>query len=141
LICRGSLVTELPAGGKDRLDAVALYSLMWSAIIVFSTVHVQDFADVEGDMVMGRKTLPIVAPVGSRTLTVLTLLAYSWYVTEFWDIGPLARTLLVLYGAAIAWRYARFHACDQDKRTYLLYNVGIYLMWEARQADPRRRFG
>jgi 1,4-dihydroxy-2-naphthoate octaprenyltransferase len=96
---------------------------MWSAIVILTTIHVQDFADVEGDAAMGRRTLPIISPVGSRLLAITTITAYSWYVAAFWATGPAVQTLFMLYGFAIAFRCACYRDCRQDKRTYVMYNV------------------
>lgn len=54
------------------------------------TIYEQDFADADGDRMLGRRTLPIVAPKGSRiyTLCVIPLaLAFSW------NLGPICSIL------------------------------------------------
>jgi hypothetical protein len=92
---------------------------------------------------MGRKTLPIILPVGSRLLTITTITAYSWYVTAFWATGPAVRMLFVLYGFAIAFRYAYYRDCRQDKQTYVMYNVRLPWSWSSvfAGAHTRHRYG
>ncbi|KAG1731805.1 UbiA prenyltransferase family [Suillus paluster] len=66
----------------------ALYS---SALDILLTVHAQDFADVNGDRNSGRRTLPIVAPEGSRIYMICVLPLLSFALASFWSLGPLQR--------------------------------------------------
>lgn len=49
-------------GNGCEPDAVTYNALVISGLIIFTTIHAQDFADVDGDFAIGRITFPIYAP-------------------------------------------------------------------------------
>lgn len=107
------------------LDKTALLALLCSTSIIFTTIHAQDFADVEGDKASGRRTLPIVAPEGSRVWMLVALMLWSCVLAGLWGLGPVSGTLYFCTGSLVGARYFKLRKIDDDKRSYLLYNVSL----------------
>jgi len=79
-----------------------LVSFAINALIILSTIHAQDFRDEVGDKLMGRQTIPIVWPEGSRVWILVMLTA--WSVGLSWACGlaiPLLGPLLLF--VALRW--------------------------------------
>ncbi|RPD56611.1 hypothetical protein L226DRAFT_502096 [Lentinus tigrinus ALCF2SS1-7] len=112
-------------GEAPELDAVAMAAVYLSGAIIFTTIHAQDFADVEGDVALGRVTLPIYAPDLARTFTVVILIAWSLGLSAFWNIGPICRALFVVLGGTVGARYYLLRDPKADRRSYVLYNVWL----------------
>ncbi|KAJ7580831.1 UbiA prenyltransferase family [Mycena floridula] len=111
---------------KDMvLDAVALKALMLTALLIFTTIHAQDFADCEGDKQSGRRTLPIVFPEGSRVYIMLIIVAWSVTLCAIWSVGTLGSALIVGSGTFVGWRYFEMRAASEDEKSYLLYNLWL----------------
>lgn len=96
---------------------------MCSALVIFTTIHAQDFADVEGDKQSGRRTLPIIAPEGARVYILVALLLWSWILATLWGLGPVSGTAFLGMGAFVGIRYFRLRAARDDRFSYVLYNV------------------
>ncbi|KAJ7671829.1 hypothetical protein B0H17DRAFT_1244713 [Mycena rosella] len=60
-----------------RLDEVAISSVAISAGIFATTIHAQDFKDVDGDSAIGRRTIPIVFPSIARYTVIVPLTLWS----------------------------------------------------------------
>lgn len=105
------------------LDDVARMSLLCSALVISTTIHVQDFPDVAGDQALGRVTIPIWAPSGSRLFTLFAIPAWTVLLCRVWGVGIVHSAILGAMGAGLGHRiYARRHR-EEDKVSYLLYNV------------------
>jgi 4-hydroxybenzoate polyprenyltransferase len=100
-----------------------LISFAVNALIIFSTIHAQDFRDEVGDKLMGRRTIPIVWPEGSR-IWILVILA-AWSVGLSWAFN-LAIPFLVPFcclSLFVGLRFFGKRTADADRRSYLYYNV------------------
>jgi 4-hydroxybenzoate polyprenyltransferase len=100
-----------------------LISFAVNALIIFSTIHAQDFRDEVGDKLMGRRTIPIVWPEGSR-VWILVILA-AWSIGLSWACN-LAIFFLVPFcclSLFVGLRFFGKRTADEDRRTYLYYNV------------------
>ena len=100
-----------------------LISFAVNALIIFSTIHAQDFRDEVGDKLMGRRTIPIVWPKGSRVwiLAILT----AWSVGLSWACGlaiPFSVPFCLL-SLFVGLRFFRERTAGADRRSYLYYNV------------------
>jgi 4-hydroxybenzoate polyprenyltransferase len=106
-------------------------SRLWAAavgLMVGITIAVQDFRDMDGDRIVGRRTLPMLLPEGTaRGLTAaVQLLAPS--ILHFAlrgrvnPAGLLASdALLLAFGAVIAFRVLARRGPSSDHRTYILW--------------------
>lgn len=111
---------------KDMaLDGTSLKALVLTGLLIFTTIHAQDFADCEGDRKSGRRTLPIVFPEGSRIYIMLIIVAWSIMLCAIWDVGTLGSAFIVGSGTFVGWRYFEKRTTSEDERSYLLYNVSL----------------
>ncbi|KAK0229465.1 hypothetical protein EDD85DRAFT_973084 [Armillaria nabsnona] len=99
-------------------------AILRGALIVLTTIHAQDFQDVPGDRIQGRKTLPIVAPTASRISMILLLMWSVW-------LGAISQTVIAqffLISAAIVvgGRFILFRTVPADRISYILYNVRCF---------------
>ncbi|KAH7904666.1 UbiA prenyltransferase family [Hygrophoropsis aurantiaca] len=128
----GYLTFELGAtlilSSKTSLDRVTFIALCMSGLIIFTTIHAQDFGDAEGDRISGRRTLPIVAPEGSRTYILAALPLWSLILPTIWDLGPLSSVIFIMMGAFVGVQYFRFRDAPHDELSYVLYNVCLRLV-------------
>ncbi|KAG1867036.1 UbiA prenyltransferase family-domain-containing protein [Suillus tomentosus] len=93
---------------ESSLDGTSIKALSCSALVISLTVHAQDFADVSGDLKSGRRTLPIIAPEGSRIYMLCALPLFSFALASFWNLGPLSSGLFVSMGSWVGIRYFLF---------------------------------
>ena len=93
------------------------------------TIHAQDFADVDGDRKMGRRTLPMVAPEGSRIYMFAVLPLLSLVLCSIWSLGPLCSIFFVAIGFVVGYRYFLFRSEVCDQSSYLLYNARAFLLY------------
>ncbi|KAI0092001.1 UbiA prenyltransferase family-domain-containing protein [Irpex rosettiformis] len=93
-------------------------------LIIGTTIHAQDFRDVEGDKLKGRTTLPILLPRGSRWSVFLLVLGWS-VVLAGWA-STVHLTLKIAYMALGVWVGSIFvlrERIEDDRWSYDAYNV------------------
>ncbi|ESK83983.1 hypothetical protein Moror_7500 [Moniliophthora roreri MCA 2997] len=120
------------------LDKISIQAVFLSGALIFTTIHAQDFADVDGDRQSGRHTLPIVHPEGSRVYILIMLVGWSIALSFFWDLGPICATALVLVGSFVGMRYYRKRDVLSDEGSYRYYNMWLLL---ANTLPGNSRFG
>ena len=121
---RISIMIECSTLGQSTMTTRTLTSFTVNALIIFSTIHAQDFHDEVGDKLMGRQTIPIVWPEGSRVWILVMLTA--WSVGLSWACGGLAIPFSVPFcclSLFVGLRFFRKRTTDADRRSYLYYNV------------------
>ncbi|KAJ3011668.1 hypothetical protein NUW54_g2096 [Trametes sanguinea] len=123
LIASEALTMMLLTGAVRSLDSISTKACCISGALIFTTIQAQDFADVEGDKLLGRVTIPIWAPEGSRVGTLLLMCAWSLFLPWFWGVGASAGMAFVALGAFVGLRYYLLRTTESDKRSYVLYNV------------------
>jgi UbiA prenyltransferase family len=92
-----------------------MISFAINALIILSTIHAQDFHDEVGDKLMGRRTIPIVWPEGSRIGSLVMLV--GWSIGLSWACG-LAFHLSVPFCAwavFIGLRFFRKRTAEDDQ--------------------------
>jgi len=115
------------AGINRSLTMAQLAVVSSSALIVITTIHAQDFRDIEGDQQLGRATFPLIYPYFSRHTMLPVLLGWSLILISASDLrGPLALGLLAL-SALTGLRFACLKNVSADRRSYLLYNIWLSL--------------
>ena len=62
---------------KDALTPRQLMAIIGSAVVIFTTIHAQDFPDDEGDKLLGRKTLTLAYPEFARIAMPFMLIFWS----------------------------------------------------------------
>ncbi|KAL1703457.1 UbiA prenyltransferase family [Schizophyllum commune] len=122
--------TVVSAGGKPLSSSAALL-LLCSGLVILTTVHAQDFADIEGDRALGRMTFPIRFPGLSRACVYIGVPLWSFFLSYAWSMIWPYRVVFIVLGLVVAWRYYAFRTALGDQRSYVLYNVwlfGVHLM-------------
>ncbi|KAL9708945.1 hypothetical protein Ac2012v2_007761 [Leucoagaricus gongylophorus] len=115
-------------GSSQDLNAIALKALRNSSLVILSTIHVQDFPDVEGDAALNRKTIPIVAPVMSRPLTSIVIACWSIYSAFTWSMGIGCSGVFFSVGLTVAARLYFLRTTSDDKMTYIVYNGWLVVL-------------
>ena len=102
---------------------------MW----ILSTIHIQDFHDVEGDRKVGRKTLPLVLEASTlllvRHVTAQFLVLFAILAAIFGYQNSDSETVLLfaalqLAGAVVtSLRLSRAESLEDSERTYKLFYV------------------
>ena len=113
-------------GSSNGLDIISLKALVYNSLMILSTIHVQDFPDVEGDTAQNRKTIPILAPVISRILTSAMIIFWSIYMGFIWRVGIWCSGVLLAVGLVIAWRLWFLRTTSEDRISYVIYNVSSF---------------
>ncbi|KAK0478050.1 UbiA prenyltransferase family [Armillaria luteobubalina] len=125
----GYITFELGAGtclsSGHNLDGNSLTALICSGVIIFSTISAQDFADVKGDVLSGRRTLPIISPKGSRYYILVILPLWSGSLVRLWSIGPISGSIFVGLGAYVGIRFFWFRDEPSDRSNYVWYNIWL----------------
>ncbi|TBU40209.1 UbiA prenyltransferase family [Dichomitus squalens] len=114
--------------GCSALDYFSASEVLVAQMLIFAvistTIQAQDFKDVEGDILVGRQTLPIVFPIASRIVTVLLIPVWSFFFAFFYPTAyPSLLFLVGILGAINSVRFWFIRTRDGDKVSYLLYNV------------------
>lgn len=97
--------------------------MLASAGIFATTIQAQDFKDTEGDRLVGRRTLPIVAPNVARPTLLLALSAWSIALSFAWRLNSLFTVLFNVLALAVGGRYVALDGVKADQRSFYLYNV------------------
>ncbi|KAF9465134.1 UbiA prenyltransferase family [Collybia nuda] len=110
---------------RTNLDPIASTALLISMGIIWTTVYVQDFQDVEGDSLVKRATFPLVYPTFSRVALVPGLLGWSFLVSCVWDLGAVEDAMLAIFSIWVALRFYIHRGPDVDKVSYAWYNLWL----------------
>ncbi|KIY68827.1 hypothetical protein CYLTODRAFT_421278 [Cylindrobasidium torrendii FP15055 ss-10] len=128
LYCFMEFGATLVADGSSTLTLNQTCGIIGSVIIICTTIHAQDFCDVDGDRASGRSTFPIAYPETSR-ITMLTLpFLWSLVICLFSTahVGVLAA--LVASSVWISYRFYLIRNLEADKASYLYYNIWLCLV-------------
>lgn len=96
-----------------------------SAGIFATTIHSQDFKDVDGDRAIGRQTIPIVYPYVARYTVLFPLIAWSLGLSFVWGMGLLECVCFTLMATYIGVRYIVLPGVKYDQISFYWYNVSI----------------
>jgi len=103
------------------------------AVWILSTIHIQDFHDVDGDRRVGRRTLPVILEgstlvlVRRGTAKFLVLFAIiaailGYQTSESWT-ALLFAALQLASAIATSLRLSRTESLEESERTYKLFYV------------------
>lgn len=105
------------------MSRVAQLSLICSIGIFSTTIYAQDFKDVEGDALVGRKTVPIIYPALAAPALAFSILAWSAFLVHLWHVGY---TIVFMFGglaAITALSYLVSKSVLAYQYSYCFYNV------------------
>ncbi|KZP16619.1 hypothetical protein FIBSPDRAFT_912253 [Athelia psychrophila] len=115
-------------GAQSTLDHIAIAAVVLSGIIIFTTIQSQDFADVAGDVAIGRVTFPIYAPEASRMVTLVALVLWSVLLADLWKLGTFSGGVFCALGVYVGYRYYNLRSVKEDKESYRMYNLWLFLV-------------
>ncbi|KAI5120554.1 hypothetical protein M0805_000282 [Coniferiporia weirii] len=107
------------------LDKISAASILCSAGFSASTIQAEDFKDIKGDRLIGRKTLPIVAPTIARPTLMLGLLAWSISLSTLWCLSTIGALAFIALALLVGIRFVVLDTIEADQRSYYLYNVWL----------------
>lgn len=97
--------------------------MLYSAAVITTTIHVQDFRDVVGDREAGRRTLPLVSEPLARLSVAATVLPWSIALARVWASEGIPAMIFVVLGGAVVTRFLLYRSVPDDKTSYKIYNV------------------
>lgn len=108
--------------GDWELNPKAKLWLGFIWAIVFTTLQVQDMADVKGDAARGRRTLPLVQGQCTARLSIaIPVLAFSVICPWFWRLDSWGYVLPLIVGTLIAFRTFRYQHPLSDMMTFKVW--------------------
>jgi 4-hydroxybenzoate polyprenyltransferase len=126
---------------RSELDHTAKIALTLLSVILATTTHTQDFPDVEGDRLVGRKTIPIVLPDISRYTPFAIMVPWSFCLSSVWKADLLVQIVLVGLAIITGYRYFRWRRAEDDRLSFLMYNVGRFTLMLGACTDLNLRSG
>lgn len=123
LLHRVLLIAVRPALGQSTMSTRTLISFAVNALIIFSTIHAQDFRDEVGDKLMGRRTIPIVWPKGSRVWILAMLTAWSVGLSWTCNLSIHFSVPFCCLSLFVGLRFFQKRSAGADRQSYLYYNV------------------
>ena len=132
-VCYSSGATIVAAGyGQNELNRNAYVWLAVVGAIVFSTLQMQDMADMEGDAARGRRTLPLVhGETFARWSIALPVAIWSLVCPTFWGSGVIGFGISVAAGSVLVFRILVLSGPMAYRRTWViwcLWTMTLYLL-------------
>ncbi|MCJ1299943.1 hypothetical protein MMC08_002737 [Hypocenomyce scalaris] len=120
------------AYGANTLSKAAWLWLGIIGLAVFSTVHMQDMPDQEGDRARGRNSVPLViGDAAARWTIAVTMTGCSFFLPVFWRLGAKGSVMTVAIGAVVVVRVLAKRTVDDDEITWKIWNLwmlSVYLL-------------
>jgi 4-hydroxybenzoate polyprenyltransferase len=98
-------------------------TLAVSVAVFATTLHCQDFKDVDGDRLAGRRTLPMAFPIASRISVGLGIPFWSMCLCCIWDLDWLCTVAFVAYGCLVGARFMLYQTVEADRQSCKYYSV------------------
>ena len=115
-------------GSGNALSNTSSYAQVLNAVLIFSTIHAQDFRDVDGDSASGRRTLATDFPLASRLSMMILLPGWSLFLACFWAVNVMVAVPFILLGSYVgAQFFLNRNEPSQDHTAYRNYNVRVQL--------------
>lgn len=93
--------------------------------MILTTIHTQDFRDMEGDAARGRNTLPLALGEGiTRVIMSAFILFWSVVGPAYWECSVWGYLLPVLLGTTVAGRFVFCTTRKADRLSFHMYSLG-----------------
>lgn len=127
------------ARDPSHLDSTMILSVLLSTSILTTTYHAQDFRDIHGDRLIGRKTLPIVYSSIARPSVAFGVLWWTVVLCSFWELcrfenshsgaldamNVIVAALLVGVAGVVGGRFVLLRDVKDDRVSFHWYNVRV----------------
>ena len=91
--------------------------------IILTTIHMQDYRDIQGDIAAGRVTLPIAYPMCSRAVTAFLLVAWSWGISRTWHLDDATAAVMGVLSLVVGTSFVAGTGPCADRNSFYWYNV------------------
>ena len=108
---------------ESEADGTTWTSIALSAGIILTTIHAQDYKDIQGDIAAGRVTLPIAYPMLSRPATAFLLIGWSWGIFRTWHLDDATAAVMGVLSLVVGTSFVVRTDSRADKISFYLYNV------------------
>jgi len=125
LTCLGFGSTVLAGCDRSTVDATSKLALALTAAIIATTTHTQDFRDVVGDKMIGRKTIPIILPIASRYTPIIALCAWSICLSRVWALNHIIQAVFSILALITGYRFFYLRTPSADRQSFFLYNIWL----------------
>ncbi|KAH9017383.1 UbiA prenyltransferase family-domain-containing protein [Lactarius pseudohatsudake] len=113
------------ASGQSTVTTRTMISFAINSLIIISTIYAQDFRDEVGDKRMGRQTIPILWPKGSRIGIFMVLAAWSICLSWACGLGSFFSVLFCAWAIFVGLRFFQKRTAEADQRSYRYYNIWL----------------
>jgi 4-hydroxybenzoate polyprenyltransferase len=113
------------APGQTTISTRSEISFAINALIIVSTIYAQDFRDEIGDKRMGRRTIPILWPEGSRIGIFMVLIAWSLGLSWACELGSFFAVPFCVLAMFVGSRFLWKRTAEADQRSYRYYNIWL----------------
>ncbi|EIW54163.1 uncharacterized protein TRAVEDRAFT_132393 [Trametes versicolor FP-101664 SS1] len=117
--------TLVAGADPTRLDGIALCSVLASTGIFATTIHTQDFKDVDGDRAIGRQTIPIVFGAAARWTVIVPLVLWSVGLSVFWGLGIVAGAAVTALAVHVGVLYLNAKTIHEYQVAFYWYNLWL----------------
>ncbi|KAI0819210.1 UbiA prenyltransferase family-domain-containing protein [Trametes gibbosa] len=117
--------TLIAGSDPTRLDGIAMCSVLASAGIFATTIHTQDFKDVDGDRSIGRRTIPIVYGEAARWTVMGPLCLWSLGLWVFWGLDVVTGSAFTALAVYVGILYLRAESVYEYQRAFYWYNLWL----------------
>ena len=100
---------------------------MVSTGVIATTIHSQDFRDVDGDYAIGRKTIPIAFGKSAPWAVIIPLIVWSVVLSLFWDLGYAASVAFAILATYVGGLFVTGKTVREYEVAYHWYNVSAAL--------------
>lgn len=122
--------------GQDTSIVLSNKGCMWLALLtftIFTTGHIMDLEDLEGDRVSGRRTIPVlVGEEGARWSILLPMMVGLISVLRFWECRGAYPIVVFALGATVVRRLAKGNDEREGyRKTFKLWTcwvMAVYLL-------------
>ena len=123
----GSGALKIAAGSQTQL--LISRTVEWLGIIagvIFTTMHVQDLKDQEGDRARNRSTAPLDLGDGvSRWSILAAVVVWSLICPYYWSLGLVGFTVPLFLCLVVAYRVVWYRGIVADALTYKWWSLWL----------------
>ncbi|KAF8174925.1 UbiA prenyltransferase family-domain-containing protein [Pholiota molesta] len=117
--------TLLAGPDRARINTVAVLAVCISGGIFATTIHAQDFRDVEGDRLIGRQTLPIVFPNIAKYTVIGPLIIWSIALSYIWQLDLAFACIFCYLAFFVGFCFLNAQTVKDKQVAYDWYNVWL----------------
>jgi 4-hydroxybenzoate polyprenyltransferase len=116
--------------GPGTFTPAGLRWFVLQGCVVFTTIQIQDLADMEGDAARARRTVPLVLGTQLCRWTIASMVPFWTLVAvSYWGTISLQAILGNVIAMVVSWRVLHKTDRSEDKVTFRLWNLWLVLVY------------